>query len=463
MKIYTMNNILWSIAFLGTMPFFNAFLFGQLDSSVSVINKTAAALKIDEGNGLLLEGQVRLALEKFQEAIEKNPYSSKAYVGEGESQYKMLNYGYALKAAMTAYELDKQNADAAFLLATSMHRNNNLEDALKYYELASKMYTGIANKDLNLSFLIECVKYAKQCNLDGAKMVRKPMNGANSEFADYAPLLFDGGKRLLFVSRRNSTTGGKKNPSDQIYFEDIYEAVWNSRKQEWDSVSNKIGKVNSPGFDAVSYISSDGERMYVTINNTMDPKVKRKDRTGSSDIAMAKISKTGTWPKPKLIAGGINTDFFEGSPTLTRDEKTMFFVAQRRTSDGGGTEILVSTLDGNAWSKGSALPAPINNKGRQTTPYVSPNGTYLFFSSDSHLGMGGLDIFVSKQHGTQWSKPINLGYGINSVNDDTHFKYYPDLKMGVLASVVLDGNTAVYNLYTVNMSDFDLDKIKFEF
>jgi hypothetical protein len=77
--------------------------------------------------------------------------------------------------------------------------------------------------------------------------------------------------------------------------------------------------------------------------------------------------------------------------------------------------------------------------------------------------MGGLDIFVSKQHGTQWSKPINLGYGINSVNDDTHFKYYPDLKMGVLASVVLDGNTAVYNLYTVNMSDFDLDKIKFEF
>lgn len=450
---------LFSIALLSFSITYNT--HAQVDSSVSVVNRTAAAIRIDEANGLLLEGQVRAALVKFNEAIDKNPFSSKAHSGAGECQYKMLNFGYALKAAQKAFELDKQNADAAFLIASSYHRTQELDEALKYYEIALALYRGSAKKDLNINFLIACVQYAKTLINEGAKFERKPMNGANSEFFDYAPLLLENGKRLLFVSRRTGTTGGGRNPADQMYFEDIYEAVWNPRKQEWDSVSNKIGRLNSPGFDAVSHISSDGERLYMTINNTMDPKVRRKDRTGSSDIAMAKIGKNGTWPRPKRVPGSVNTDFFEGSPTLTKDENTMYFTAQRRTSDGAGTEILVSRLVGKAWSKATVLPEPINNKGRQTTPFISPNGTYLFFSSDSHLGMGGYDIFVSKSNGSQWSEPVNLGYGINSVNDDTHFKYYPELKLAVLASVVVEGNRATYNLFTVDMTNFDLESIKF--
>jgi Tol biopolymer transport system component len=325
-----------------------------------------------------------------------------------------------------------------------------------------RLYKKASNKELNISFLKDCAEFAKKLSLEGAKFDRKPMIGVNSEFMDYAPTLFDGGKRLFFVSRRSNTTGGMRNPADQVYFEDVYEAVWNPKKQEWDSVSNKLGKLNSPGFDAVSFISADGDRIYMTINNTMDPKVKRKDLTGSSDIAMAKLSKNGTWPKPKLITGGVNTDFFEGSPTLTKNEQTMFFAAQRITSDGPSTELFVSTLEGKNWSKAIQLPKTINNKGRQTTPFISPDGTYLFFSSDAHLGMGGYDIFVSKLHGSQWSIPINLGFGINSVNDDTHFKYYPELKLGVFASVENDGSRATYNLFTVNMANFDLGSLPFE-
>ncbi len=434
----------------------------QADSSVSLVNKTLALKLIDEAGGLLLEGQVRAALVKYDDAVTKNPFSSKAHAGVAECQYKMMNYGYALKSAQKAVELDGNNADAAFLLATTYHRLQELDKAKEYYEIASTLYKEGAKRELKLSFLISCVEYAQSQVAQGAKFSRKPMVGANSEFMDYAPTLFDNGKRLFFVSRRSNTTGGGKNPSDQIYFEDTYEAVWNPKKQEWDSVTNKIGKLNSPGFDAVSFVSNDGQRLYMTINNTMDPKVKRNDQTGSSDIAVAKMGKNGTWPKPKKIEGAVNTDFFEGSPTLTRDEKTMYFVAQRRTSDGPSTELFVSILEDKTWSKAQALPASINNKGRQTTPYITPDGKYLFFSSDSHSGLGGFDIFVSKLHGSQWSIPVNLGFGINSVNDDTHFKYYPELKLGVLASIVVEDKKATYNLYTVDMKDFDLESIKFE-
>jgi hypothetical protein len=436
--------------------------FAQRDSSVSVVNRSAALLLIDEGDKLFEEGQVRSAMVKYNDALDKNPFSSRAHFGVANCQYKILNYGFAEKSATTAFELDAEYGDAAFLLASAKHRLNKLDEAKQFYQLAMELYKKGAVKDLNIPFLLECVALAQKSIPEGSRLKRKPMLGANSDFMDYSPVLFDGGKKLFFVSRRNNTTGGMRNPADQVYFEDIYYAVWNPKTSEWDSVTNKIGKLNSAGFDAVSHISADGTLLFVTVNNTMVPKVKMKNRTGSSDIAMVKLGKNGLWPAPKVIQGGINSDFFEGSPTLTADGKTMYFAAQRRTSDGSGTEIMMSQLIGKTWSKAVALVGEINNKGRQTTPSVSADGNYVFFSSDSHLGMGGYDIFVSKKQGNAWSKPINLGAGINSVNDDTHFKYYPEWKMAVLASVEVTDNKATYNMYTIDMSNFDLESLKFE-
>jgi tetratricopeptide (TPR) repeat protein len=441
---------------------FSSSVFSQSDTTVTLVNKAAAKLLIDEAQGLLDEGQVRAAYAKFNQAQTKNPNSIAACIGAGESQYKMLNFGYALEEAKKALKINPENADACMLYAMSSHRLSDLLEALKYYTKAQSLYNSTDNKTLDIPFLKSCVEFALSFQSKPVKIERKPIQGVNSEFMDYSPVLFDGGKRMYFVSRRNGTTGGGRNPADLLYYEDIYEAVWNPRKQIWDSVSNKIGRLNSKGFDAVSFVSTDGERVYLTINNAMVPRTKRKDRTGSSDIAIAKLSKSGTWSKPKLLSNAINSDFFEGSPSLPADEKSIYFVAQRRTSEGEGTEILVSVLNGNDWSKATSVSKVINNKGRQTTPFITPDENYLFFSSDSHIGMGGYDIFVSKRSGTSWSYPVNLGPGINSVNDDTHFKYYPELKKAVLASIEIDGNRATYNMYEVDLSNFDLESLSYD-
>jgi hypothetical protein len=436
--------------------------FGQRDSSVSLVNKAAAVLLLDEGDRLFDEGQVRAAMVKYNDAIAKNPFSAKSHYGLANCQYKILNFGFAEKSAATAYDLDSTFADAAFLLALSKHRLSKFDEAEKYYKRAEMLYKNGTIKELNIPFLIECLRFAQKIEKEGPKFTRKPMVGANSDFMDYSPLLYAGGKRLFFVSRRNNTTGGMRNPADQIYFEDIYHAVWNEKTAEWDSITNKIGRLNTAGFDAVSHISADETVLFLTVNNTMVPKVKRKNRTKSSDIATVKLGKNGIWPAPKVIQGAVNTDFYEGSPSLTADMKTMYFAAQRRTSDGQGTEIMMSQAAGKNWSKAEVVAGGVNNKGRQTTPFITPDGNYLFFSSDSHLGLGGYDIFVAKRQGNNWSKPINLGAGINSVNDDTHFKYYPQWKMAVLASIEIIENKATYNMYTVDMSNFDLDAFKFE-
>jgi hypothetical protein len=177
---------------------------------------------------------------------------------------------------------------------------------------------------------------------------------------------------------------------------------------------------------------------------------------------MAKKRSNGDWSAPKAIQGAVNSDFFEGSATLTADGKTMYYVAQTAKSTNESTDIYVSRLQGKTWSKGEKLSTNINNNGRQTTPFITSDGNYLFFSSNSHDGIGGFDIYVSKRKGDSWSKPFLLDLGINSVNDDTHFKYYPELNLGVLASIVIDENKATYNMFTVDMSNFDLENLKFE-
>ena len=73
----------------------------------------------------------------------------------------------------------------------------------------------------------------------------------------------------------------------------------------------------------------------------------------------------------------------------------------------------------------------VNTTGRETTPFITQDGRFLFFSSDGHIGMGGLDIYVSENLGDSWGDPINLGYGINTVNNDSHFVYSKELNKGL--------------------------------
>jgi hypothetical protein len=98
----------------------------------------------------------------------------------------------------------------------------------------------------------------------------------------------------------------------------------------------------------------------------------------------------------------------------------------------------------------------VNTKRRETTPYLTSDGKYLFFSSDGHKGMGGYDVYVSQNLGAGWTTPINLGSSINTVNDDTHFQYYTELKRAMMAGITLDEMQCNYNIYEVDLEKAQL-------
>jgi len=144
---------------------------------------------------------------------------------------------------------------------------------------------------------------------------------------------------------------------------------------------------------------------------------------------------------------------------MTADGNTLYFVSDRNGSKKS-TDIYVAQKNGKTWGDAMPLSDTINSIGAETTPYITPDGRYLFFSSNGHLGMGGFDIFVSENLGNSWSKPVNLGITINSVNNDTHFKYYPELKKAVLASVEILGQKSSLDIYEVDMTGFEYPAVK---
>ncbi len=428
------------------------------DTTTSLVDRSAALLSIEEGKTLFSEGRIKEALIKFREAANKDANSFKANYYIGLSHYYLNNYGYALKYADKAMQMneEKVNKEIYFLLAETHHRLGNVEKALAHYELAKEQMPKARSRVLLVDHHIEEAKFAIEELKKEAKFSRTRLVGdVNSGYDDYGAILRNDGKTIYFTSRRSNTTGGGMNPDDQRYFEDTYKVTWDEEMKEWGDVTNKLGKINSDGFDAVNVISDDGLSGMITRNTTATD---AKTTTRGSDIFELKMSTKGTWNSPKIIKNKtINTSYFDGSATVTADGNTMYFVTDRK-GDKSSTDIYVVEKNGKKWGSAKPLPMTINTKGRETTPFITPDGRYLFFSSNGHVGLGGFDIYVVENMGDSWGEPINLGAGINTVNNDTHFSYSQELKRAFVSSYEIIGNKASIDIYEIDMTDYKFGK-----
>jgi len=430
------------------------------DSSSSLVDRTAAILLIDEGKQYLNMGKSRDALTKFREALNTDRYSHKAAYWIGQTHYQMSNYGYAQKYANLALELYKDDdGEIYYLLGQSYHRRSELDSALYFYEKADMHLSKRKKKFLKVETVLEQVTFAKEMEKKSINYSKKLMEGdVNSGYDDYAPVLSSDGKLFYFVSRRPDTQGGGLNPDDQRFFEDVYRATWNETNGEWEEITNNIERLNSEGFDAVNHLSKDGLTIYLTVNTSV---LDISNPTQSSDITVSEYTDQERWERPKVIRNPtINTSFFDGSATLTADENTMYFISDRRANKTG-MDIYVVYKNGRSWGEAEVLPSAINTKFNETTPYISPDGRYLFFSSNGHRGMGGYDIFVSENIGkNKWTTPINLGPEFNTVNNDTHFRYYEGLARAYFASYRLQGNRASIDLFEMELEGWKIPKAK---
>lgn len=429
--------------------------FEPKDSSTNLINKALAIKLLNEGMELFNMGQNKAALSKFKDAANKDPNNWKIVFYISLTNFELNYYSLSLSQAKSALKLSEGKPSADFYehYAKVNHRMGHLDTALFYYKKANEELSGAMKKEYQISMRIQQVEFALKETSSGKPNKKSILSrNVNSNYAEYGPFLADSGRVLYFTARKSDTKGRTMNDDDQDYFEDIYIAKWNQGISDWDSITNAL-KWNTKGFDALTYVSTDGKYALMTINN----EALEEKTTASSDIFELSLNNsTGKWGSPKAIENkSINSSYYDGSATMTADRKTMYFVSDRK-GDKKSTEIYVVRKEGNTWGKAIALPENINTKGKETTPFITPDGKFLFFASDGLPGMGGLDIYVSEVKNGVFGQPVNLGSLVNSVSDDSHFSYYPEFKKGFVATINTKGEKANYDLYEIDLNEFAL-------
>ncbi|HIP36962.1 MAG TPA: tetratricopeptide repeat protein [Crocinitomix sp.] len=433
------------------------------DSTNTLVERGQAKYLISEGKKQFNLGMYRSALVKFREALVKDKNNPEATMWVGECHTALGNYDRGLKYALKAYKLDSLvHKEINYLLGFNYHKLGELDKAIENYNKAKSIISEARAKDLRIPLRIEECKTAKEMMNHPIKINIKALGvNVNTKNDEYSAVLSNSGKVLYFTSRRADNKGGGISSGDKKFFSDIYVSVWNSEKEEWGEATNLddvIKKINTVGFDAVSAISSDGEYIYISINT--DGLNKPKPKTRSTDIFYSKWSPKGAWGTPKpLQKKTINTMFFEAGASFTADGNTMYFVSERLGGEGM-SDIWKSTKIGKkTWSKPVNLGSTINTPSNETTVYVTPDEKYLFFSSQGHSGMGGYDVYYCvKDNLGNWSKPVNMGYPINTVGEETHFQYYPKYKKAYYSKISKagDGNGGVggRDIFEVDMSDY---------
>lgn len=256
----------------------------------------------------------------------------------------------------------------------------------------------------------------------------------------------------VFAADKKVFSGRKQNPWTGESYLDLYQ-MQKDAEGNWLDPQLLNGDINGRFHEGPATFTKDGNTVYFTRSNYY----KRKMVVNEEDENNLKIFKAslinGEWKN--LVEFPYNSDDYScGHPTLTEDGKTMYFVSDM-PGGLGGTDLYKTKIGADGkWTQPENLGSAVNTKGNEMFPYVHNDGS-LYFSSDAHNTMGGLDVFITYFNGERWMKPENLNYPLNSIKDDFGFSLNKDDKTGFVSSsrtktdkmYSFDKNPATFMLY----------------
>jgi len=394
---------------------------------------------IKEAEAALAQKDKKRAIELYLKALEINPNKADVNYKIGilylESDFKFKALPYLEKATVLGLSSDYQINK---YLGIANQLNHKFEKAIENYQ---HYKASIADKEETRKVdrrIYECK--------NGLEFISNPVPVKidnlgpviNTSFPEYAPVISADDSLLIFTSRRPGSTGGATDQSG-MYFEDLY----SSKKTEagWETPKNMGFPVNTTSHEASVGISPDGNQLFIYKDN------------GNGDIYMCSIGEDHKWSKPFSMGSEINSaKYFENGACLSFDGKKFFFASNREGGKGANDIWVVEKQDNGSWGKPSNLGLPINTEADEESPFMDLDGKTLYFSSRAHKGMGGFDIFKSvfNEESKEWSTPENLGYPINSADNDLYFILSGDGRYGYYASVK-EGGYGDKDIYRISM------------
>jgi outer membrane protein OmpA-like peptidoglycan-associated protein len=324
-----------------------------------------------------------------------------------------------------------------------LHQNLQFDKAIEIYEKEKKRYPVTSVQHLSLYHSIANCK-------NGKLLVQHPIDvkienvgkNINTPFDEYAPVITADQEIMFFTSRRPGNLGGLRK-EDRNYYEDIYISKY--QNGEWSEARNMGSPINTEGQDAPISLSPDGHVLYI-----------HRDHNGG-DVYSCKLDGE-SYSTPQNLGEPINTDHWEPSVSISADGNTLYYSSNKPGGHGNRDLYVSYKLENGKWSKGKNLGPKINTLMDEDAPFIHPDGKTLYFSSQAHSSMGGFDIFktVLLPNG-EWTKPVNIGYPINTPDDDIYFVLTASGKYGYYASAGREDGLGGKDIYRITFPDAPAD------
>ena len=356
--------------------------------------------------------------------------------------YRTDKHEVALVLLNEIYEKNKKTENIEYDLARAYHYNLQFDKALELLEkyLISKKIT-IADKKNATQLKKYCINAKYFYDNPTKAKIENAGNVLNTPNEEYVPVISADESIMIYTYRGTESMGGLQNEFQQpdiygVYYEDVYQS--NKLNGEWTKPT-PITSINTNSHDAAIAISADGQQLFVYRDSGDD----------HGDIYVSYFS-NGAWGVPQKLKGEINSYSWEGSCSLTADGKELYFSSERG-GGYGGKDIYRATLQADStWGNVINLGDTINTALDDDAPFIHPDGVTLFYSSKGKNSMGGYDLFQSRLNWKDFtfSSPINLGYPINTPDDDIYYVLSAKGDVGYYASGK-KGGEGLKDIYTV--------------
>ena len=371
-----------------------------------------ALLNIEDGDYYysLSSSNADLSLKYYLKANKFNPNNALLNFKIGLCYLDANPASKALEYLNKAKAINKKvDPKLNYYIARALHLDLKFSKAIKLYELYKDQ---LSPREASL-YLEDVSSKIAECKL-GVEMLNSPKRiiienlgfSINSEYPDYGAVVNIDESMMFYTARRPNTTGAKRSPSDEMYYEDAYWTI--SKDRKWLDAKNMGKPINTIYHDAVVGIAPDG--------NTL---ILYRDHNGG-DLYWSK-RKANTWSSPKAFSYPVNTEFQESSASFSSNGKRLFFVSNR---DGGygGMDIYYCDIDNNGkLGKAVNVGNTINTSKNEIGVFAHADGKTIYFSSTGHNGIGDYDVYKSVYENNKWSKAENLGYPINTPGPEVFF------------------------------------------
>jgi len=313
--------------------------------------------------------------------------------------------------------------DASLLLGELEFAKGRYLSALEDFERFLRYNTDSGPEKSDVQFRIDCCRFAIQAESDPVPF--EPVNlgaSVNTVDGEYFPSLTVDQQEIIFTRDVHDISGTGRHQED--FF------IAKSADSTWQKARNAGAPLNSQLNEGGPSISVDGKLLFFTACD-------RPDGQGSCDIYLSRRLADGTWSKPFNLGPPVNTAAWESQPSFSSDGKTLYFIRGRYDRNRNRLMDIYSTTftEEMTWGEPVTLGEPVNTPGKEESVFIHPDNQTLYFSSDGHVGMGGSDIFMCRRNADgSWGKPINLGYPINTHDDENSLVVSADARYAYFAS-----------------------------